>query len=171
VAHTARNPVLVRASVLAVLLAAACARQPQRKSVAADASAPKTVAVRVPGALTIARALDSLSVSIDPASLTQTDVAADPGMVLGVETDVLVFPRGQRRSGLGRHGLGSGADFDAGTDTWNTTQDGIPVPGTTYVVEMQLVLFETDVPAGHLWDPHAGKYVVLWTRTLTQAEE
>jgi hypothetical protein len=158
-------------TVLVVLLAVACARHPTPVPLAADASAEKTVAVRVPGALTIARALDSLSVSIDPASLTQTEVAADPGMVLGVETHVTVFPRGLRGSSLGRHGLASGADFDLGADTWNRIQDGIPVPGTSYVAEMQLVLFETDVPAAHLWDPHAGRYEVLWTRTLTQAEE
>jgi hypothetical protein len=44
-----------------------------------------------------------------------------------------------------------------------------------YVAEVQLVLFETDVPAGrqtsNMWAPHAGKYEVLWTRTLRQAEE
>jgi hypothetical protein len=163
----------MRASVLLVLLAAACAPQRQSTATAADASARRTTSVRVPGALTIARAIDSISVSIDPASLVATDVAAaDPGMTLGVETDVVVFPRGQRRSGLGRHGLSSGTDFNLGTDTWNTSQDGIPAADTKYVVEMQIVLFETDVPPGHMWDPHAGsKYDVLWTRTLTQAEE
>jgi hypothetical protein len=36
---------------------------------------------------------------------------------------------------------------------------------------MHLVLFETDVPPQHEWDPHAGHYKALWTRTLRQAEE
>lgn len=127
--------------------------------------------MRVPAALRIARALDALSVSIDPASLALTQVSADAGMVIGVETDVFVFAEGHPRPTVGRHGLGSSADFDVGADTWNTKQDGIPVPGTKYVVEMQLVLFETDVPPAHAWDPHAGKYKALWTRTLRQAEE
>jgi hypothetical protein len=127
--------------------------------------------VRVPAGLRVARALDSLSVSIDPASLALTQVAPDDGMIIGVETDVAVFPEGQPRPGSGRRSLTSGADFEIGASTWNANQDGIPLRGIKYVAEMQLVLFETDVPPAHRWDPHAGKYVVLWTRTLRQAEE
>jgi hypothetical protein len=40
-----------------------------------------------------------------------------------------------------------------------------------YVAEVQLVLFETDVPPGHMWNPRAGHYHALWSRTLRQAEE
>jgi hypothetical protein len=36
---------------------------------------------------------------------------------------------------------------------------------------MRLVLFETDVPSQHEWNPHSGRYKALWTRTLRQAEE
>ncbi len=116
------------------------------------------MSVRVPAALTLARALDTLTVAVDPASLATTQVAADPGMILGVETDVVVFAQGGPRPAEGRHGLSSSTDFDVGTDTWSTAHDGLPVPGVKYVAEVQLVLFETDVPPGHMWDPHAGKY-------------
>jgi hypothetical protein len=152
-------------------LCAACGRHPPTISVAADASSPRQLSVRVPAALTLARALDTLTVAVDPASLAATQVPADPGMVLGVETDVVVFPQGGARPSGSRHGHASGTDFDVGTDTWQTARDGLPVPGVKYVAEMQLVLFETDVPPGPMWDPHAGKYEALWTRTLRQAEE
>jgi hypothetical protein len=127
--------------------------------------------VRVPAALSIARALDTLSLSIDRSSLADTTVTVDPGMIVGVESETVVFPVGQPRPASGRHGFQSGADFTLGVDTWSASTDGLPVPGTKYVAEMRLVLFETDVPPQHEWDPHAGRFEALWTRTLQQAEE
>ena len=62
-------------------------------------------------------------------------------------------------------------DFGAARSTWSPPRDGLPLPGLEYVAEMKLVLFETDVPPGAGWDPHAGRYRALWTRTLVQAEE
>lgn len=129
------------------------------------------MSIRVPAALTLARALDTLTVGIDPGSLATTQVTVHPGMVLGVETDAVVFPQGAARPSEGRHGYSSGTDFDGSTETWSTAHDGIPNPAVKYVAEVQLVLFETDVPAGRPWDPHAGRYLALWTRTLRQAEE
>jgi hypothetical protein len=125
----------------------------------------------VPAGLRIARAIDSLSVSIDPGSLGETEVTADPGTIIGIETECFAFALGQARPALGRRGFTSGSDFDVGIVTWSTKQDGIPQTGTKYVAEMLLVLFETDVPPGRTWDPHAGSYKALWTRTLRQAEE
>jgi hypothetical protein len=127
--------------------------------------------VRVPAALSVARALDTLSVSVDPSSLADTTVTLDAGMILGVESETAVFPAGEPRPASGRHGLHSSADFTLGVDTWSASTEGLPVPGTKYVAEMRLVLFETDVPPQHEWDPHAGRFVALWTRTLQQAEE
>ncbi len=157
--------------LLAAILAAwgaACHRAPPSGGGDGGAS---VVPVRVPAALTLARALDTLTVGIDPASLATTQVTVHPGMVLGVETDVAVFPQGGARPAEGRHGYASGTDFDGSAQTWSTAHDGIPDPAVKYVAEVQLVLFETDVPAGRPWDPHAGRYVALWTRTLRQAEE
>jgi hypothetical protein len=154
-----------------VLVCAACDRGTSSPSSARDSSGPRELAVRVPGALMIARGIDSVSVSIDPTSLADTTVLADAGMVIGIETECFVFPMGQARPASGRHGLTSSANFDVGVSTWNANADGIPVQGTKYVAEMEIVLFQTDVPAGHKWDPHAGRFKALWTRTLRQAEE
>jgi hypothetical protein len=136
----------------------------------AEAGRP-SITVRVPAALMLARGLDSLTVSVDPDSLAPVELGADPGMVLGVATDVVVFAQGEPAPDHGRHGLSSGVDFALGTDTWNAAQDGLPVPGRKYEARMRLTLFETDVPPGSHWQPEAGRYEVLWTRTLRQAEE
>ena len=136
-----------------------------------DAALGGELSVKVPGALMIARGLDSVSVSIDPASLASTIVRVAPGMTVGVETECAVFPIGQPRPSLSRHGLASGADFDVGTSTWNATPDGIPVQGAKYIAEMKIVLFQTDVPPGRAWNPRAGRFEALWSQTLRQAEE
>jgi hypothetical protein len=125
----------------------------------------------VPAALSIARGIDALSVSIDPASLADATVQADRGTFIGVEAEVLVFPVGRAGAAARGHSLQSSTHFDAVTATWNAKQDGIPVSGTKYVAEMQVVLFETDVPPDRKWDPHSGHFRSLWTRTLRQAEE
>jgi len=162
----------VRRLVLAgILVLSACSRQTPTATREVDASGPRLQSVRVPAALSLSRGLDTLSVSIDPASLADMDVTVDPGMILGVESDTVVFALGQQPPANGRKGYASGTDFSLGTSTWSTRADGIPAPGTRYVAEMTLVLFETDVPAQHDWDPHSGRYRALWKRTLRQAEE
>jgi len=153
------------------LLLTACDGHSSPRAAAVDANAPRSVEVRVPGALSVARGIDTLAVSIDPVSFASTVVTVDPGTTLGVETYVFVFTDRQSRPTQGRHGLASGADFALGTYRWNTRQDGLPPSDAKYVAEMDLVLFETDVPPTHLWDPHAGAFKPLWTRTLRQAEE
>jgi hypothetical protein len=162
----------VQRIVLAGLLTLiACSRHAPTVTREGDASGTRVQSVRVPAALSLSRGLDTLSVSIDPASLADAEVTVDPGMVLGVESDTVVFPVGQEPAAAGRRGYASGTAFSLGTSTWSTRADGIPVPGTRYVAEMRLVLFETDVPSQHEWNPHSGRYNALWTRTLRQAEE
>jgi hypothetical protein len=156
--------------LLIALFGAACERSPST-SIRADAAGPRELSVRVPAGLRLARALDTLSVSIDPAALATTTVTVEPGLFLGIESQTFVYPLGGARSGEGRLGLSSGHDFLGSVDIYNARTDGLPVPGTRYVAEMTLVLFETDVPPGHLWAPHGARYRALWSRTIRQAEE
>jgi hypothetical protein len=166
-----RTNALLRGLVAALLPCVACSRHALSTSQDVEASGPRELAVRVPAALSLARAIDTLSVAVDPASLAFTQVTADAGRVIGVEREVFVFPEGQARPALGRRGVVPSADFTVSTDTWTTKKDGIPVSGAQYVVEVRFVIFETDVPLGNGWDPHAGEYKALWSRTLRQAEE
>ncbi len=158
--------------VLLVWLGSACHRT--APSSEADASSARTVVVRVPSALRVARGLGTLSVEIDPASRADTDVRVDPGTSLGVEwsTEVLA-PGGAGPEAHGeRRGLSSRPDFSVETSTWNVGQDDIPRPDRRYVVEMTWTMFETDVAPGEHWDPHAGQHFkVLLTRTIRQSEE
>ena len=170
---------LARLAGAAVITAvAACSRPepPGRGSPSSGAAGPREIAVRVPAGLRLARSLEALTVSIDPAMLATTHVTAGAGMVVGVETDTVIRPLGgadppSRFAAPRRHALGPGTDFEAGAATWTEVADGIPEAGTRYAAEMEIVLFETDVPPRPGWDPHAGRFRALWTRTLRQAEE
>ena len=157
--------------VVATALLAACHSPRPSASLGADASGPAQLSLRVPAALMVERGIDSLSTGIDPATLGLTQVTADAATVVGVETQTRVFPAGRPREGLERRAVGPGTDLAIGATTWSTTKDGIPQPDTKYVVEMRIILFETDVRVAVPWDPHAGNFKPLWTRTLSQAEE
>ncbi|MGH7282176.1 MAG: hypothetical protein ACRELY_11670, partial [Polyangiaceae bacterium] len=161
----------MRAALLLLFLslAAACGRTTSAPR--ADAESARTVVVHVPGALRIARGLDTLSVEIDPASRADANVVVDPAMVLGVESWEKLHVPGGAQAGGERHGFTSGSDIDVGTSTWSTAQDGIPQREQKYVAEITFILFETDVAPGHHWDPHAGHFRALLTRTIRQVEE
>lgn len=162
---------LQKGLVVAVLVLAACSRKTPSTAFSGDAPGDVEISVRVPAALSVARAIDTLSVAIDPASLGLLQLTAHSGMVIGVEADILVFRKGDTTPVLARRRVGSSADFSVCSSEWSTKVDGIPAPGAKYVVEIGILLFETDVPPTHEWDPHAGNFATLWTRTLRQAEE
>jgi hypothetical protein len=169
-----RNSLAIGALAAALILSAfeaGCSRQAAPALPSADASGLVEMSMRVPAALSVVPAPSTLSVVVDPASLGEMEVTAHAGTVVGVETDVFVFRQGEDRPVLERRGIGKGADFEVASNTWSTSRDGVPAPGTKYVVEVQFVLFETDVPAAKEWDPHAGSFRPLWRGTLRQAEE
>jgi hypothetical protein len=160
---------LSRRSFLAAILCAACSRPAPPGS--------GEIQVRVPAGLRIARSLDTLVVTLDPATLATTTVVVDAGMFAGIEAVASVRPLRRAPAALRpdrapvRRAITPGTSFEAAAATWTTTPDGIPVPGARHAVTMELALFETDVPPGPAWDPHSPRYRLLWSRTLEQAEE
>ena len=123
--------------------------------------------VHVPTKLKIEGTTDTLSVEIDKSSLEATNLMVGTNMVTGVENGIYVYPDGEPRPAIGGYGLG-GTDFNLGTSFWHTKQDGIPLPGKKYVVEVELTVFETDIPPQHMWSPHGKNYKAIWQRTLKQ---
>jgi hypothetical protein len=166
-------PVLFLFALLApgglVALGAGCDRH--KAPSAADAEPGRAEIVQVPAALRIARGLDTLSVEIDPDLLADKTVRVEPGRSIGVAYTARVHERGRPRLESTRRGYVPGRGFDLGTLVWRTGKDGLPRAGEKYQVEMQLVLFETDVRPGPDWNPHAGHFRVLLEKALSQAEE
>lgn len=125
--------------------------------------------IHVPARLKIERTTDMLSVEIDRSSFEATNLMVGLNMVTGVESKFYVYPEGELRPANGGYGLG-GTDFNLGTSFWHTKQQGIPLPGKKYVVELDLIVFETDIPPQHMWSPQGSKnYKILWQRTMNQA--
>jgi len=137
----------------------------------ADPSIRCPVSVRVPTKLKIERTSDTLSETIDTNSFESTNLMVGTNMVTGVEGKIYVYPEGESRPANGGDSLSSGLDFNLGVDYWHTKQDGIPLPGKKYVVEIDLAAFETDIPPQHDWEPYGKNYKVLWRRTLKQTIE
>lgn len=136
----------------------------------ANPAITSSLALKVPTKLIIERTPDTLSVSVDDQkNIEAVKLDAGSKMIVGVQFELFVYPEGEARPATERSsGLG-GPDFNLGTRTLNAKQDGIPAKGVKYVVEMDLVVFETDVPPQHMWSPAGSKkYKVLLRRTLKQ---
>jgi hypothetical protein len=137
----------------------------------ADPTIVHPISIRVPTKLKIGRAADVLSVEIDTNSFEYTNLGIGTNMVTGVENIIYVYREGESRPAIGGYGLG-GIDFNLGTSIWHIKADRVPInPMSTqkYVVEMDLIVFETDIPSQHMWRPQESeKYKMLWQRTLKQ---
>jgi hypothetical protein len=163
--------VRLRSLVVALLVLPACEQRATPRTRVEPAGAGQR-SMRVPAGLRLARALDTLTVTFDPAAMATTEISVDPGLFVGLETTARVFPLGGTRpTQAGGTALSSPPSFDGTVAVYDGKTQGLPVPGTRYVAEVTVVLFETDVPPQHEWSPRSDRYEVLWTRTLRQAEE
>ncbi len=135
----------------------------------ANPSVRHPISVRVPTKLKIERTADTLSVQIDTNSFESTNLTIGTNMVTGVQVESFVYAVGEKRPGVR---FFEGLDFNffnLNSEVWHTKSGGIPFPGKKYVVEIDLVAFETDIPPQHEWMPQGSKnYKVLWRRTLKQ---
>jgi len=131
--------------------------------------------IKVPTQLKVTGEGKSLAVEVDTHhALEKVKIAVGSNMITGLQTEYFVYPAGQARpeQSCGFSLDGEATDFDQlGTGLGvgiSQTADGKPtVKGTKYVVEIVMVIFETDNPPQHMWDPQGGKiYKELWKRTL-----
>ena len=118
----------------------------------------------VPTALEVLRTADVLEVSNDDNAMKPIKMQVGSKMVLGTSFELYIYPAdGVRPAKPQMSGLGLG-----GTALFHPKRNGIPQPGKPCIVEMDVTLFETDIPPQHFWSPQSGKYKVLWQTTLRQ---
>ncbi len=116
----------------------------------------------------------AISFSVDSPQTLKLTVGQN--MVTGFESDLRVYPEGTERPSkprgmdLGGMSLTSSlSNFGSGTIILHASTDGIPVPGTKYIVEQEITIFETDIPSQHLWAPKGSpNYKVLWQGVVKQ---
>ena len=131
----------------------------------ADPSVRHPVPVRLPTAMLVARHGDSLTVSFP--TLEKTNLMVGHKMVTGIMLEDTVYRDGaaQPRGGS----LGDGLEFESSTNVLTLGRAGIPKPGQEFTLEHRVTMFETDLPAQHMWSPQSGKhYRVLWVRTFRE---
>jgi hypothetical protein len=100
-------------------------------------------------------------------------------MTIGMKDDFRIYVEGHARPPGGILSLSgmkeqdppivlSDPNFLNSRETLTSVHDGIPAAGKRYVVEHDIILFETDLPAQHFWGPEGGKlYKVLWEEKLS----
>jgi len=124
--------------------------------------------------LDIQRTEDSLAIRF--ASFQSTNLSVGSNMVTGIQCENKIYRSDELppSGGLGvQGGLEGGLDMESHLDSYNyvftRSRDKMPQPGEQYVVEYRLTIFETDIPAQHMWSPQSGKqYRVLWTKTFRE---
>ena len=111
----------------------------------------------------------SLSQFDNQDSLETTNLMFGTNMVVGVRSATYIYLVGESHPVIASNsGLEGGTDFNLGTAFWHTQPDGIPLPGKKYVIELDVAVFETDVPPQHMWSPYGKNYKILWERALKQ---
>ena len=90
-------------------------------------------------------------------------------MTMGVKHELRVWEQGETRpveanGGVTLRGPVTSSDLGLQSEKTflNKAQGGIPEPGKSYIVEEDVTIFETDIPAQHMWSPTSKKYSVLW---------
>jgi len=131
----------------------------------------------MPARLSVQRTPSRLCVSYDLSSLRKVKVAVGERMAIGMKDELRVYVKGDAQPlHAGRFGYASinepvipfsNPDFLKSTSCLDSVQDGIPAPGKRYVIEVDISLFETDIPPQHMWMPEGSKrYRVLWDKKL-----
>jgi hypothetical protein len=144
----------------------------------ADPATRHRVEVSMPTRLIVQRTSSRLSVSYDLASLRKVKITVGKKMTLGMKDEVRVYPKGDLRPQYGSFSECSlnekqpriplsDPDLLKSTETVASVPNGILAAGKRYMIEHDLILFETDVPAQHRWSPENSRnYRVLWEKKL-----
>jgi hypothetical protein len=144
----------------------------------ADLSVRHPVVVPMPTRLTVERKSDRLSVGFDSASEKKVKIMVGKKMSIGVKYEMRVYAKGDARprnpGGVGFASIiepvtTSEPDLLNGRALLNSADGGIPAPGNRYVIEEDVSIFETDIPAQHMWNPESGRYRVIWAEKLKTA--
>jgi hypothetical protein len=138
-------------------------------------SVRREVVVPMPTRLSVERKPDRLSVGFDLAAPRKVKIVVHKNMSIGVKYEMRVYAKGAARpqnpGGVGYASIKepvtpSEPVFLNGKAFLNSADGGIPAPGKRYVIEEDVSIFETDIPAQHMWRPESGSYRVIWVEKL-----
>lgn len=125
----------------------------------------------VPVGFETARTADELWVCEQAGPLKLIKLTVGHKMVLGTSTKLYIYPEGtERPAECMQEELDSGTPKKVSKNaSFHLAEPfGFLQRGRPYVVEVEIAIFETDIPGQHMWNPWGGKYKVLWQTTLRQ---
>ncbi len=88
-------------------------------------------------------------VEIDPRSFKPVEIQVGEKMVIGTRSTITLLPEEER---------GSITLYD---DVPRADRGALDVGPGAAEVQVRVEVFETDIPAQHLWQPTSGKYLIL----------
>ncbi len=142
----------------------------------ANPSIRHPLTVRIPTGLRVIGTDDALTIGW--ASLQETNLTVGTNMVLGSTMERQILRNGvpeksaeseyEFNEWFGDGSTGTAVDFGS-SDTVLHRKDGRALlPASAYSVEYRCVVFETDIPPQHFWQPTGGKYRVLWEHNFKE---
>ena len=103
----------------------------------------------VPVALEVSRSGENLTVSFDARQKQMLMLAAGQGMLKGIKSEMRFYPKGTERPSQPDGGLSLSSSVESIFTQNQETKITVRL-GTSYVVEEDLTIFETDVPTQHI---------------------
>jgi hypothetical protein len=129
--------------------------------------------VLVPTTFKVFRTASVIVVCDDYAPLKPTKLTVGSKMVLGMSTKLYFYPVGGARGAKpARESLGGlPGKGSSRRSFFYPKRDNLVVDGRPCIVELEVVIFETNIPPQHMWMPQSHKYKELWRTTLKQTVE
>src|SRR5205807_576256 len=145
----------------------------------ANPSIRHPMTVRVPTGLRVIRTDDTLTIGWE--SLQETNLTVGTNMVLGCTRETRILRNGVPKKSseseyefnewFGGSSAGTVADFGSSDTVLHRKYGHALLPADAYSVEYRCVVFETDIPPQHFWQPIGGKYRVLWEHNFKETSK
>lgn len=122
---------------------------------------PEEIEVRFHSALALRRVGDQIGYAWSEESPRRLRLVRRPGFLLGTRYETHVFVDGKEIA-EGGGGLGGGTRLGGGESFLDKGSAKYLAEGKTVRIRKDVRIFETSVPAGHMWHPEGGDCRVLW---------
>lgn len=134
-------------------------------SAAADYSSPPLKVFRFSRGIKIHPRKDTgVDIEVDTKVPKRLLLKVAPNLVHGYSFNIFIEADGKKTL------LSSGLSGDINWGTYVLNSETLEKAGKNAFIVIEYVLFETEIPAGHMWKPAAGKkYRILWQNALRKS--
>ncbi len=128
-----------------------------------------TISFKIPTKLKLGESNRQATYALADKPLQTITLKVDSTFFSGAEYRVFIYPEGEPRP---QAELISGICPDVqALSGWTGFRSGKNYgryPGQKTVIEVEIIIFQTDVPPSTVWEPYGKKYKVLWTGSVKE---